>query len=355
MPRRFADDAAARSSTLAPHGPTMNSRRFSLALLLSSAILPTSALAQPTSVSDGDKAAARQLTFDGYAALDRKDYAGAADRFARADAIFHAPTVLLGLARARVGLGKLLSAQEIYNRLIREPLAPGASETFVRAVDEGRRELAALEPRIPALIVQVRGADRAKVTLDGAELPVAVIGIKRPVDPGNHVGRAEATGLAPAEASGTVAEGKVETVTLSPVAAPPGAPEADGPASNAVGADAGSSGDSARKPVGIALLGVGAAGLVVGAITAGLTASKRSGLLHQCPTGHCLPSQQPALGGDVNTLHMLAATSTGTFVAGGVVGVAGVILVATVPKAKASAAGLLPLVGPGFVGLEGSF
>ena len=90
-------------------------------------------------------------------------------------------------------------------------------------------------------------------------------------------------------------------------------------------------------------------------MTAGLTASKRSSLLQKFPTGHCLSSQEPALQGDVNTMNTLAGVSTGTFVAGGVLAAAGILLVVTAPGAKPQPVGLVPVVGPGFAGLAGKF
>lgn len=246
-------------------------RRFSLAVLLCSALAPGIARAQE--VSEGDKAAARQLVVEGFAALERKDYATAADRFSRADTVVHAPTVSLGLARAQVGLGKFVSAQENYNRVIHEGLLPGASPAFVKAVEDGRTELAALAPRVPSLVIQVRGAGVPKVTLDGVVVPPALLGAKRPVNPGKHLIRAVAPTLETREASVTVGEGQTETVTLNLVGAPVGAPVAEvvapgpGPAPVPVPvADTGGGAGSGRRPIGFALLGVGAAGLAVGAI-----------------------------------------------------------------------------------------
>jgi len=354
----------------------MTLRCLSLSLVLCAALAP--GLAQAQSVADGDKAAARQLTIDGHAALGNRDYATAADLFSRADKLFHAPTVTLGLARAQVGLGKLVSASELYNRLVHEPLPPNPSEAFTRAMDDGRNELAALAPRIPSLIIQVKGTDAPRVTLDGAEVPAAVLGIKRPVDPGKHVVHAVGRRALPGEVTVTVAEGKVETVTLELAPAPAGTPDAPdtsvppvavvAPGSSGMPpvagnpgvpfapiADASGSGGGSRKPLGFALLGVGAAGVVVGAITGGLASSKRSSLIQQCPTGHCLPSQQPALQGDVNSLNTLASISTAGFIAGGVLAAAGIIVVVTSPKAKSPTAFLAPLVGPGFAGLQGGF
>ncbi len=335
----------------------MSLRRSLAALVLASALAARVAHAQ-AAVSDGDKAAARQLTLDGYSALSQRDFAAAADKFARADTLFHAPTVTLGLARARVGLGKLVSAQELYNRLVRETLAPDASAAFTKAVEDGRTELAALAPRIPSLIIQVSGADAPTITLDGVAVPVALLGVKRPVDPGQHVLRGVARRSAPGETTVTVAEGHVETVTLDLVPLPAGAADnavvlaPAGPGADTRGAGAGG---GPLKAIGIAAIGVGGAGLIVGAVTAGLAASKRSSLLVHCPTGHCAPSQEGALGGDVDSLHTLATVSTAGFIGGGVLAAAGVVLLIAAPKARPQAAGWMPLVGPGFVGAQGRF
>jgi len=334
----------------------MNLRSFSLALLLSSALLPRVAMAQE--VSEGDKATARELVIEGFSALDRKDYATAADRFTRADTVIHAPTVTLGLARAQVGLGKLVSAQENYNRLVREALPPGASAAFTKAVEDARTELAALLPRVPSLIIRVQG-DGGKVTLDGIVVPTALLGAKRPVDPGKHTVRAASGSQPPREASVTVAEGQTETITLDMGVAVAGAPLAVGgapvPGAPPPAADAGSSAGSGRRPVGFAVLGVGVAGLAVGAITAGLAASKHSSLLQQCPGGHCSPSLQPTLQSDVDSYRTLGGIAVGGLVGGAVLAAAGVVLVVSAPKAQTVGATLTPVIGAGFVGAKGTF
>ncbi|MFT3767791.1 MAG: hypothetical protein QM820_20235 [Minicystis sp.] len=195
----------------------MNVRRFLAAICLASALAPAAAFAQ---VSDADKATARDLTIEGYAALDKKDFTTAADRFKRADSLFHAPTISLGLARAYVGLGKLLAAQEAYSRLAHETVPANAPAAFTNAVADAQRELAALQPRVPGVIINVKGPAEPKVTLDGGDVPNAALGVKRPVDPGKHVVKVMAPGFTAAEASFTAAEGKVETVTVELEAGP---------------------------------------------------------------------------------------------------------------------------------------
>lgn len=190
----------------------MSTRQFLLAtLLLSSALVPMPALAQGT---DANKTAARDLALEGYSALQSKDYTAAADRFTRADALYHAPTVTLGLARAQAGLGKLASAQELYTRTAHETLPPNASPGFKKAVLDAQKELTALTPRVPSVMINVKGGDAPRLTLDGVELSAAAPGVKRPVDPGEHMIRAESPGFISREIKVTLAEGKTETVDI---------------------------------------------------------------------------------------------------------------------------------------------
>ncbi len=175
----------------------MNTRQFLLTtLLVASALAPATALAQS---ADADKATARDLAIEGYKALQSKDYAAAVDRFTRADALYHAPTVILGLARANVGLGKLVSAQELYSRIAHESLPSNASATMKKAVVDAEKELDALVLRIPSVVINVKGNDAFRVTLDGIEVRAAALGVKRPVDPGKHVIAASATGFVTSE------------------------------------------------------------------------------------------------------------------------------------------------------------
>src|SRR5688572_30046531 len=95
-------------------------------------------IAQPAfAQSEADRGQARQLAIEGNEALEKKDYVTAADKFGRADALFHAPTLLLGFARANAGLGKLVVAVEAYRRVVREG-APPDQPTFVQAVEEAK-------------------------------------------------------------------------------------------------------------------------------------------------------------------------------------------------------------------------
>lgn len=334
-------------------------RPFSRAPSLLAAALVSAALVVPSAaraqVSDADRATARALAVEGQHAYDKQDYATAAERFARADALVHAPTLLLALARAEVGLGKLVSAQEAYNRILREGVAPGSPPVFTKALEDARKEVDRLAPRVPSITIVVKGSKAAAVTIDGARVPAAALGVKRPVDPGKHKVRATAEGMAPAEVELTIGEGKHETTTLvleppkaatvappsvAPPIAPPPAPAAD----KAPG--------SGRRIAGFALLGVGGAGLVMGAVTGGLAVKQHGDLATACGGGKCPESAY----GKLDSYHLLGTLSTVGLVVGAASAGAGAILVLTAPKASPkNAAFVTPVIGPAYLGVEGSF
>src|SRR5262249_8762546 len=147
--------------------------------------------------SDADKATARALATEASDAFDRKDYATAADKFARADKLYHVPTLALGLARAQAALGKLVAAQETYTTIVREGPPPKANDAMLRAIEDAKKELAALEPRVPWVVLRIEGPSDPKVVLDGAPVSNATLGVKRAIDPGNHKLEASGEGFAP--------------------------------------------------------------------------------------------------------------------------------------------------------------
>jgi hypothetical protein len=182
--------------------------------------------------TDEARAAARVAATQGLHALQEGRYKDALDLCTRAEALMHAPTHLLLIARAQTKLGHLVEAQEAYIKIIRERLAPNAPHAFVEAQATASDEQAALAPRVPTLKVDVEGASASdvQITLDGAPFPSALIGMASPVNPGSHT-LAVASGPATAEpVTVTVAEGAKQNVTLtlkaSAVAETPAPPSA---------------------------------------------------------------------------------------------------------------------------------
>lgn len=117
------------------------------------ALLAASLFARAAAADPGPGEQAARLAQEGQAALDAKDWATAANRFTRAEALARVPFTL-GLARAQVGLGKWLLARRSYERLLQEG-ASAAPDAALRALDEARRELNLLVLRIPSLTLQL--------------------------------------------------------------------------------------------------------------------------------------------------------------------------------------------------------
>jgi hypothetical protein len=330
-------------------------KAIGLLLVLASSMAPEVALAQ---ASDADRATARALAGQGYEAQKRGDYAIAADDFERADTLVHAPTLQLGLARAQVGLGKLVEAQETYRRIIREGLDASAPAPFAKAVEDAKREVTALGPRLAWVTIDVRGPSAPSVVMDSTAVPPAALGVKRACNPGQHTLKASAEGFAPAERTFAVDDGGDQAVSLSLKALPtsPALEQATietapSPRDSPREQGARPSGELPPTPlatkVGIAALGVGAAGLLAGGVTGALVLSKHASLSHVCPNGHCSPSESH----DVAAYHTLATVSTASTVVGACAAVTGIALLIATPKTAPVTvyAGLL------HVGVAGAF
>ena len=145
------------------------------------------------------------------------DYQHSLEQMQRAEALFDAPVHLLYIARAQRKLGLLVEASETYRKLGRFPIEAGASAAFKEAVDSGARELPEVEAKVAGLRVDVEPASVAglALSLDAQAVPVAIVGVERPTNPGHHSVRAEAPGYDPAEQSFELAEGEKKQLALT--------------------------------------------------------------------------------------------------------------------------------------------
>jgi hypothetical protein len=328
-------------------------RPSTLALLLSFALLSTAAFAEP---SAGDRATARTLAQEGQQALEGKNYPVAVDKFSRADALVHAPTLLLGLARAQVGLGRLVEAQENYNRIIRDGVASNAPHSWAKALEDATKEVAAIPARVPWVTITVLGPTNPEVIIDSTPIPTASLGVKRPVNPGSHTVRVSAEGYVPSEKSITLSEGQTTTVNieLEQVATD----SAQVAKKGSVGADTTSpSGPDTRKIVAFSALGLGGAGVIAGTITGILALRKHDQIKKACNNGsQCDVNLNQASA--IDSYHTVANISTVSFIVGGVGAAAGVVLLLTQPKETAQTAKgahVTPYIGVGTAGVTGTF
>jgi hypothetical protein len=319
--------------------------------------------------TDEDKAAARALGTQGAAALQENKYAEALDLVTRAEAILHAPPHLLMIGRAQVGLGRLVAAKETYLKITREQLPATAPPAFKKAQADAKTELDEIEPRIGSLQISLTGngaatAGKVTVKLDDQPVATALIGVHRPVDPGKHTVTAYVPGRGPVTQEVTLGNGEKKEVELSvetpvslvdeenkfetPRTPPPPPPR----------------GLSTLQIVGIAGMGAGVAGLVVGGVFLGLKSSKQGEADAAFTTCKAKPlGCDPKDRSNVAQLDR-AAAQRGTIgiaglVGGGVLAAGGVVLFILGGKkttqAKPASGFVVPYVTPTGGGIMGEF
>jgi hypothetical protein len=339
----------------------LRSVAISLAFALS---LGLAASPEARAQSDADRATARSLGQEGQQAFENKDFPTAEDRFRRADKMVHAPTLVLGLARALTAEGKFVEAQESYNRIIREGLPPGAPDVFKRALDDAKKEVDAVAAKVGAVTITVKAAGGAdipdpQVVLDEHPINSASLGVRRAIDPGPHVLRATADGYKPGELRFSTTEGgsadepltldkdlNAAAVAATPVPTPaPAAPTTPDLTPS-------ESPSKARKIAPWVAFGVGGAGLVLGGITGILAMGKHSTLAGECKPDCTTPTAQS----DLSSYHTIGAVSDVGFILAGVGGAVGAILLVTQPRAvPTTGLRIVPTVGLGTLGATGSF
>ncbi len=302
-----------------------------------------------------DIAQARQLAQQGQAAFDAGNFAESEKLWTAAAKLYpQAPTLTLGLARAQTKAGHVVGAQESYNKIIREwggVANPPAA--FKDALDAAKAEVGAVSAKVASVTITVEGgAPNPQVTIDGQPVPAAALGLKRPVDPGQHKVVATAEGYNTTETTFGVAEaGSAETkLKLEKVAGgPPVVAPVPGPGTEPPppAADTGSSG-SGQKTAALVAWGVGGVGLIIGVITGIVASGKHGDLKDKCPDGKCPASLQS----DVDSYKSMGTISTIGFIVAGVGAATGAVLWFTAPKG--SEASSPPPAGAGVNGAPGS-
>ncbi len=309
---------------------------------------------------DATRAAARTLGYEGISDFQAGKFPSAADKLDRAYQALRVPSLGLWSARALEKNGKLVAAAERYLEVQR--LDPGTGDVAVQkaAQADAKTEHAALEPRIPSIVIELEGAsaNEVKVTANGVEVPSSLIGIKRPVDPGTVILEAQ-HGARTAREEATLGEGETKTIVLRfsasttpTVVGPVVTTEQPKPVTDDQAAKPAASGSGLRT-VGFVTLAVGGAAVVAGAVTGGLAMAKR-GSIDGCEGNRCPPSARASVG-EYNDLRTISSVC---FIGGGVLAATGLVLVFTAPKSAKPAAAksepslrLAPFVGVGTAGL----
>jgi hypothetical protein len=165
------------------------------------------------------KAAARAAYLEGAALQDKNKCAEALPKFEIAQKLYDAPTHLHHIAQCQAATGRLLEAQETYELLNHRVLPPSAPDAFKQAQEAAKRELPALQARVPNLKVTVKPPASTlpglQVLMNGKRMPNELLGVARPVNPGTYRITVSATGYKTANVEVTLKEGETKPADVT--------------------------------------------------------------------------------------------------------------------------------------------
>jgi hypothetical protein len=351
------------------------SRWLAPAAIVAMLAFPSVASADPTAA---DKETARGLMAEGRAHRDKGDLQGALKSFAAADALMHVPTTGLELAKAQVAVGQLVEGRETALRVARSAEKPTDPAPFKAARQAASALTDDLEARIPSLTIHVKNVPAGAtptLTLDGADLPAAVIDQPRKLDPGHHVVEAQVN-AARGQQEIDVAEKDAKEVTVELPDQAAGAPAAAAPSSEPQ-SDADQGPPPEGRSTGSKVLifggfGLAGAGVIAGTITGIMSISKTNSIKSSsaCQSEGSEKACGPSENGDISSANTLATVSTVSFVVAGVGAVLGVVGLLTgrpssppadkpsdapSPPADQTSLRVVPWIGLGSAGVSGTF
>ena len=245
-----------------------------LAAVTALALAAPEAHAQPADLAT--KSAARKLGTEGQKLFEAGNIAGALEKFNLADSLVPAPTLGLRAARCLALLGRLVEASERYLDVTRVQLDRSAPAVMRKAQVEALAERDKLLPTIPTLDVTVEGPTGAGVTvlLDAKPVPPALLGQKRPVDPGVHRVEAKRADTSVArEVTLKIGEAGQVVLKLPPMPAKPRPPDT-----------------FPYRTVGFIGVSVGVAGALFGGISGVLALTTDQKLVTRCGSDRTCPA-----------------------------------------------------------------
>ncbi len=217
-----------------------------------------------TAHAEGANPAAAEALFDqGRAALAQGDFETACGRFRESDRLDPALGTRFNLADCEEKRGRLATAWSLFRGVVAQ-LAEGDDRLPV-----AQKRLAALEPRVPRLtmVLALRAPRTTRVKEGDTEYAEGSFGVALPIDPGAHHLMVSAPGHYPRAVNVALEPGETAEVTVSPGAL---LPTEDRPAPES----AAHSDD--HRTLGYVLAGVGATGIVVGAVSGILVLHEKS-------------------------------------------------------------------------------
>jgi hypothetical protein len=330
------------------------------------AIVFTAAMPFSYDAHAGDSVLAESLFRQGRALMDKGDYAAACPRLSESYVQDPSTGTLLALALCQERAGKTASAWASYAEVVTRSKREGNADRERAA----REHKDALEPKLSRLTIEV-GADAAAaselvVTRDGHAVGQGAWGAPTPLDPGDHVVMATASGKQAWSKTVTVgAAADSQTVTVPPLAdlavaatpAPPPTPPVDVAADSSTPQSRPFFNGSPLQTAGLVVAGAGVVGLGVSAYF-GLHASGLNS--DSNADGHCDRSGCDPYGfGKRSDAADASSAATVFLLAGAGLTAAGATLffIGGSKRAESTAIHATPVVAPGVaaVSLGGQF
>ena len=279
--------------------------------------LAGSAAAAPSAT---DAALAQALFDEGRALVEAGKYSEACPKLSLSNRLDPGGGTLLNLALCHDNEGALALAWTEYT----DALAQARRDHREDRIAFAEAHLGDLEQRLPHVRIVLRGPPLGvNVTLDDVVIDTAAIGLAMPVNPGRHVVKATANGKVPWSRELTVGIGESGEIGVPELAISPRTAEPE------------KAQPSIRRPVGWAIVGIGAIGVVGGAVVGILALNKSAQTEQLCPSNPCTNPEGVRASENAVTFAWIANGS----IAGGVVAIAvGTYLVLTAPATSAPAA-----------------
>lgn len=303
--------------------------------LITAFALVISTFAAPSYAQDAsaeDKAAARELAVMGIQLAQDGKCDHAMDPLTRAEQLYHAPTILTWIGECEIQMGRLVAGSETLRQVLRETLPADAPSAFVDAQKRAAFLLEVTTPRIAKLTLAIQAEsgelterEQLKVSVDGTPISLALIGVPRPTDPGEHEVLVELAGYEPERKRIVLADGEIQQLNVRLKKPQSSSQEATSSAydQNSQGENDGAA-SSGYKTLGWALVGGGAGFLAGGGVLGFLALNKKQDL--DCPTrATCPSSEEPTL----KSARLLATLSTVSFGVGGAAALTGLIVLLT--------------------------
>lgn len=332
-------------------------RALGVALVTSVAIAST-ASAQDTKrePTAGDLATARAALKEGLALREKGELPASVMRLQTAFDLVPTPVTGFELGKTQMMAGKILQAQELFQKVVRMPPSMEESERSKVAREESARIAKELEPRIPSLKIKVKlpGGATAVVRVDDETVPMTNAVTTRAVDPGSHDVAAKAGDGPEQHVRVEVAESEVKEVELTPQWVPPKIEAKNDKGKIIVVREK----TSVLTFVGFAGASAGLAlTLISGYIALGL----HNDLVDMCGERYCPETNNPQINIRNTWLVLTAGAGAATiaFLAAGIIGVTNPkkesVVVGTQKMKPTAKPRVEPAIGLGSLGLQGTF